>query len=72
MRIILDTNVLVFALIQRSYPYVVLDHILADTAFQLCLSAPLFAEYCAVLNREKFARFPDFHARAQMVLVDIE
>ena len=32
----------------------------------------LFAEYLNVLNREKFSRFLNFHARAQTLLADIE
>jgi|SRR5215210_8037901 uncharacterized protein len=72
MRLILDTNVLVSALIQRNYPFFIVDCILADDKLQLCLSEQLFAEYVEVLNREKFSRFPDFHFRAQALLADIE
>ena len=72
MRIILDTNVIVSALIQRNYPYFILDNILADNNLDLCISPKLFAEYLDVLNRNKFSRFPDFHARAQALLADIE
>lgn len=72
MRLILDTNVLVSALIQRNYPYFIVDHVLADSNLQLCISDKLFAEYVDVLNREKFSRFPDFHARAQSLLADLE
>lgn len=71
MRIILDTNVLVSALIQRSYPYYILDNVLADPALQLCISDKLFAEYIDVLNRDKFSRFPEFLAKAQVLLADI-
>jgi uncharacterized protein len=72
MRIILDTNVLVSALIQHSYPYLILDSILANNYPQLCISRKLFAEYLEVLNRDKFSRYHDFHVRAQTVLTDIE
>ncbi|GAA4728426.1 putative toxin-antitoxin system toxin component, PIN family [Flavisolibacter ginsenosidimutans] len=72
MRLILDTNVLVSALIQRNYPHFIVDQILADSHLQLCLSEPLFTEYVKVLNREKFSRFPDFHFRAQTLLADVE
>jgi len=53
MRLILDTNVLVSALIQRSYPYFIVDNVLANKSLQLCISDKLFAEYLDVLNREK-------------------
>ena len=72
MKLILDTNVLVSALIQPSYPFLIVDRILADGNLQLCLSQELFAEYVEVLNREKFKKFPDFHFRAQIFLADIE
>jgi len=72
MRIILDTNVLVSANIQRSYPYFIVDRVFADPTLIICFSAELFAEYIEVLNREKFSKFPDFHARAQTLLSDIE
>ncbi len=72
MRLILDTNVLVSANIQRSYPYFIVDRVFADLNLKLCISDELFAEYVEVLNREKFARFPDFHTRAQTLLSDNE
>ena len=72
MRLILDTNVLVSANIQRSYPYLIVDRVFADLNLELCISDELFAEYVEVLNREKFAKFPDFQAKAQTLLSDIE
>jgi len=72
MRLILDTNVLVSANIQRSYPYFIVDRVFADLNLALCISDELFAEYVEVLNREKFSRYPDFHTRAQTLLSDIE
>ena len=72
MRLILDTNVLVSALIQRNYPYFIVDLVLADNTLKLRISDQLFAEYVEVLNREKFSRFSDFHARAQTLLTDLE
>ncbi len=71
MRLILDTNVLVSANIQRGYPYLIVDRIFADPDLELCFSAELFTEYVAVLNREKFAKFPEFYSRAQILLSDI-
>ena len=71
MRLILDTNVLVSANIQRSYPYFIVDLIFADPNLELCFSEELFTEYVDVLNREKFAKFPNFHSRAQILLSDI-
>lgn len=72
MRLILDTNVLVSANIQRSYPYFIVDRIFADRNLTICFSPELFMEYVDVLNREKFVKFPDFHSRAQTLLSDIQ
>lgn len=60
MRIVLDTNVIVSALIQKSYPFFIVDRILAEINLELCISETLFAEYIEVLNRSKFSRFTDF------------
>ena len=72
MRLILDTNVLVSANIQRGYPYLIVDRIFADPNLELCFFFFFFTEYVEVLNREKFAKFPDFHSRAQTLLIDIQ
>ena len=71
-KLVIDTNVLVSALIQRSYPYLILQEILSNPELQICLSEPLLKEYVEVLNRKKFAKFPDFVAKAQFVLTEIE
>jgi len=71
-KIVIDTNVLVSALIQRSFPYLILQEIFSNKSLQICLSEPLLREYVAVLNRKKFARFPDFVINAQFVLTEIE
>jgi hypothetical protein len=71
MRLILDTNVLVSANIQKGYPFFILDRVFADSNLELCFSAQLFAEYIDVLSREKFTKFPDFHSRTVKLLSDI-
>jgi putative PIN family toxin of toxin-antitoxin system len=71
-KIVIDTNVLVSALIQRSYPYYIVFEAFSNNEIQLCLSEELFAEYFNVLNRKKFSRYPDFIANAQALLVDLE
>lgn len=71
-KIILDTNVFVSALIQRSYPYYVVNALIADDSLELCISEEVFTEYFEVLNREKFAKYPDFVAKAQTILADIQ
>jgi putative PIN family toxin of toxin-antitoxin system len=71
-KIVVDTNVFVSALIQRSYPYHIVAEIFSNDNIQLCLSDELFAEYFNVLNRKKFSKFPDFISNAQSLLIDIE
>jgi putative PIN family toxin of toxin-antitoxin system len=71
-KIVIDTNVLVSALIQRSYPYYIMIEIFSNNKIQLCLSDELFEEYFNVLNRKKFSKYPDFIANAQVLLIDIE
>jgi len=71
-KIVIDTNVIVSALIQRSYPFRIINDLFLENKFQLCVSDELMAEYYEVLSRQKFAKFYDFFARAEALLVDIE
>jgi uncharacterized protein len=71
-RIIIDTNVLVSALIQRSYPFYILDSVFANTHIEICLSDELFDEYFNVLNREKFTKYPEFVTRSPALLASLK
>ena len=71
-KIVIDTNVMVSALIQRSYPSQIIYELFIDEKFQLCVSEELIAEYYEVLSREKFVKFHDFFVRAESLLADIE
>jgi putative PIN family toxin of toxin-antitoxin system len=71
-KVIVDTNVLVSALIQRSYPYHILYDLVLEDKIRLCVSQPLLAEYYEVLKRPKFEPFPDFGVKAKAVLAGIE
>ena len=67
-KIILDTNIVVSALIQKSYPhYVVFDYVLNRQA-QLCVSHELLDEYRDVLLRPKFSRIVNFKSNAEFLL----
>jgi putative PIN family toxin of toxin-antitoxin system len=72
IKVIIDTNVLVSALIQKSYPYYIIQAIFTSNEVQICLSDELLKEYFHVLKRQKFQSFPDFVINAQLLLVDIE
>lgn len=71
-KIVIDTNVVVSSLIQKSYPYRIMNELFIEDKFQLCISDDLMTEYYDVLSRSKFARFHDFFIRAEALLVDIE
>lgn len=71
-KIILDTNVIVSALIQQSYPYKVVDKVLTSEEISLCVSDKLLQEYYEVLFRPKFSRFTDFFVNAHVLLLRIE
>lgn len=72
LKIVIDTNVLVSALIQRSYPYLIIQTVFESNHLQICVSQQLLDEYYAVLSRPKFSRFVDFYFNAKLLLVDIE
>lgn len=71
-KVVIDTNVVVSSLIQRNYPYLIINKLFIEDKFQLCVSDDLITEYYVVLTRPKFAKFQDFIYRAKMLLADIE
>lgn len=70
--IVIDTNVIVSSLIQRNYPYLIINDFFIENKFQLCISDELFTEYYEVLARRKFSKFPDFLLKAESLHADIE
>jgi len=71
-KVIIDTNVLVSALIQRNYPNFILYNCVLENLVQVCLSDDLFEEYLDVLNRQKFSKYPDFVNKAEFILSQID
>lgn len=69
-KIILDTNVIVSSLIQKNYPYLIVEHCI-DGNIKICLSNEILQEYIEVLNRPKFSRFTDFKTNADFLLTRI-
>ncbi|MCB0803124.1 MAG: putative toxin-antitoxin system toxin component, PIN family [Flavobacteriales bacterium] len=67
-KLILDTNLIISSLIQKNYPYLIVDHYIEGNA-TICLSTPLQKEYFEVLNRPKFSSFLDFKSNADFLLV---
>lgn len=71
-KIILDTNVLVSSLIQRGYPFLIVDELFNNNQLELCVSSALISEYYNVLQRKRFTKYPDFIFRAETLLANIE
>src|SRR5690606_11877278 len=67
-KIILDTNVIVSSLIQKNYPYLIVDHCIDGNAI-ICVSSPIIQEYLEVLSRPKFSKFTDFKTNADFLIV---
>ena len=68
LKVIIDTNIVVSALIQKSYPHYIVYECVFNGRVQLCLSEPLLNEYIDVLARPKFAKIPYFNSNADIVL----
>jgi hypothetical protein len=71
-KVILDTNVIVSALISKGVPSQIIEELVLEKKVKICISAEVFGEYVEVLNREKFARFKDFKSKAEEVISKIE
>jgi putative PIN family toxin of toxin-antitoxin system len=71
-KVVVDTNVMVSSLIQKSFPYKIINELFIEGKIALCVSEKLMAEYYEVLRRPKFAVYYDFVGRAEALLADIE
>ncbi len=70
-KIVIDTNVIVSALIQKNYPFLIIDELFFENKIRLCISEELMQEYFEVLSRPKFSKYPDFVSNAQNILAEI-
>ncbi len=71
-KLVIDTNVLVSALISRSYPARIIEEVVLGGLVQLILTQAIWSEYVAVLHRDKFARFADFERNADLLLLRLD
>ena len=71
-KVVIETNVIVSSLIQKSFPYKIVHELFIEDRLILCVSEALMTEYYNVLRRPKFAVYYDFTARAESLLTDIE
>jgi putative PIN family toxin of toxin-antitoxin system len=72
LKVIIDTNVLVSSLIQRSYPFLIVQFLINSRKSKICISTNLLDEYKDVLSREKFMKYPLFILNAKDLLFDLE
>ncbi len=71
-KIVIDTNVFVSGLIQRNYPYLIINELFIEGKLNLCVSDELLQEYYLVLERKKFSRYFDFKNRAEILIAYID
>lgn len=71
-KIVIDTNVFVSGLIQRSYPHLIIQELFVNEGIELCISQELLQEYYLVFGRKKFSKYPDFVRNAEILIADIE
>lgn len=67
-KVILDTNIIVSALISNSIPTKILYDLVLTQKVKTCLTEEIFKEYIEVLNREKFTKYSNFKSKADIVL----
>lgn len=71
-KIVLDTNVLVSALISKGIPSQIITELVLPKRVLVCLSESVLSEYIEVLNRDKFSRFGTFKVQAEIVIARIQ
>ncbi|HVZ97460.1 MAG TPA: putative toxin-antitoxin system toxin component, PIN family [Chitinophagaceae bacterium] len=71
-KVIIDTNVLISSLIQKSYPFLIIDELFVNEEIRLCISDEILREYLDVINREKFSKYREFQTNAKSLIEDIE
>ena len=71
-KIVIDTNVLVSALIVKGFPSRIVNELILGEKVSLCLSKEVWEEYVEVLNREKFSKYPSFKTNAEIVLSELD
>lgn len=71
-KIVLDTNVIVSALISEGIPFKIINELAFEKKVIICISDPIFEEYVEVLNRPKFSDFKDFRSKAEVFISKVE
>lgn len=71
-KIVIDTNVLVSALIAKGFPSRIINELILGEKVSLCLSEEVRKEYVEVLNRKRFSKYPSFKTNAEIVLSKLD
>ena len=71
-KIVIDTNVIVSALIGSGYPTQIIFDLVFEKKVIVCSSSEIFAEYIEVLHRERFMKYTGFITNAEIVLSKID
>jgi putative PIN family toxin of toxin-antitoxin system len=71
-KVVIDTNVIISALIGSGYPRQIIFDLVLGKRIQVFTSSQIFTEYIEVLNRIKFAKYPEFIIKAEIVLNKID
>jgi putative PIN family toxin of toxin-antitoxin system len=71
-RVVIDTNVIVSALIGSGYPRQIIYDFVFGKKVIVCYSSDAYAEYVEVLNRDRFSKYPEFVTKAEIILNKIE
>ena len=70
-RLVIDTNVLVSAFIQKSYPHLIMNFLPTNEDITWCISDDISDEYIDVLRRAKFTKYPGFTLNSERLFSDI-
>ncbi len=68
VKVIIDTNIIISALITKGYPQQILIEIVFARKVNLCLSSPIFEEWLEVVNRDKFKKNAHFQTNAEIFI----
>lgn len=71
-KIVLDTNIIISAIISFGYPYRILHNLVATERIKICLSEKVLNEYTEVITRTKFAQYKDFKQNALFIITNIK
>jgi len=68
LKIIIDTNVIISALISQSYPFKIINDFVFNERVLVCLSSDILEEYLNVLSRDKFQKYNKFYENSILLL----